>query len=267
MGNSVEIRKSFGMFSKSTLFFILFVLLIPNYAQASFLDSDGDGLSDRDERYIYFTDPENPDSDGDGYDDGLEVRNNYPPASSISKKNSQIDSDRDGLNDDIELKLKTNIMNKDTDGDGYEDGLEVFSGYNPNRNNKDSNVKREVKVDISTQKLGYYLDDILIKEYPVSTGRPSAPSPTGEFTIQRKLPIHIYPRISGGYFTNVKWNLQFKPHYYIHSAYWHNDFGIKARSGGCVNLKEEDAEVIYSILRVGDKVRISGKTPVNGLVQ
>ncbi len=42
------------------------------------LDSDQDGLMDAYESEIG-TDPYNSDSDGDGYDDGLEVKNNYNP--------------------------------------------------------------------------------------------------------------------------------------------------------------------------------------------
>jgi hypothetical protein len=41
-------------------------------------DSDGDGLSDREEDERG-TDPTNPDSDGDGYDDGVEVRDGTDP--------------------------------------------------------------------------------------------------------------------------------------------------------------------------------------------
>lgn len=37
------------------------------------LDTDGDGLSDFDEINIYFTLPDNPDTDGDFFDDGVEV--------------------------------------------------------------------------------------------------------------------------------------------------------------------------------------------------
>lgn len=43
------------------------------------VDTDADGLSDSDEVLIWKTDPLNPDSDGDSYVDGKEVRNGYNP--------------------------------------------------------------------------------------------------------------------------------------------------------------------------------------------
>jgi Bacterial TSP3 repeat len=42
-------------------------------------DSDGDGLSNYAELYIYNTDPLNPDSDGDGVSDGQEVADGTDP--------------------------------------------------------------------------------------------------------------------------------------------------------------------------------------------
>ncbi|MEA1963243.1 MAG: hypothetical protein U9M94_03335 [Patescibacteria group bacterium] len=42
-------------------------------------DSDNDNITDSDELKIYHTDPNNPDTDGDGHLDGEEVRNGYNP--------------------------------------------------------------------------------------------------------------------------------------------------------------------------------------------
>lgn len=44
-------------------------------------DSDGDGLTDNSETFKYKTDPNKPDTDGDSYSDGDEVRNGYDPLS------------------------------------------------------------------------------------------------------------------------------------------------------------------------------------------
>lgn len=44
------------------------------------VDTDHDGLTDAQER-VYGTDPHNPDTDGDGYKDGEEVKNGYSPLS------------------------------------------------------------------------------------------------------------------------------------------------------------------------------------------
>ncbi|MCX6763642.1 MAG: hypothetical protein NTZ97_02820 [Candidatus Moranbacteria bacterium] len=42
-----------------------------------------------------------------------------------------LDSDQDGLTDAEEKSYGTDPQNRDTDGDGYSDGVEVRSGYNP----------------------------------------------------------------------------------------------------------------------------------------
>lgn len=43
------------------------------------VDTDDDGLSDREEIKVYKTDPLNPDTDGDSYKDGVEVKGGYNP--------------------------------------------------------------------------------------------------------------------------------------------------------------------------------------------
>ncbi|MCK4525148.1 MAG: hypothetical protein KAU07_01800 [Candidatus Andersenbacteria bacterium] len=49
----------------------------------------------------------------------------------IPETDSGLDSDMDGLNDNIEEIYGTDKNNPDTDGDGYKDGEEVKNGYDP----------------------------------------------------------------------------------------------------------------------------------------
>jgi hypothetical protein len=58
-------------------------------------DADQDGLADQDEFLVTGTNPENPDTDGDGLSDGVEVQNRMNPLDP--------DMDRDGVNDGQEV--------------------------------------------------------------------------------------------------------------------------------------------------------------------
>jgi len=66
------------------------------------VDTDGDGLSDRQEMFVYGTDPDRFDTDNDGLSDGDEV-----------------------------YFYGTGPLTADTDGDGVSDGDEVKAGTNP----------------------------------------------------------------------------------------------------------------------------------------
>lgn len=82
-------------------------------------DSDKDGLNDGEEVNEYKTNPLNSDTDGDGLKDGDEVKQ-------YKTDPNDKDTDKDGLTDGDEvMKYKTNPTNPDTDGDGLKDGEEV----------------------------------------------------------------------------------------------------------------------------------------------
>jgi hypothetical protein len=49
----------------------------------------------------------------------------------VRGENIFIDSDQDGLSNEEERLYKTDPQKRDTDGDGYSDGVEVKSGYDP----------------------------------------------------------------------------------------------------------------------------------------
>lgn len=64
------------------------------------------------------------DSDRDGLSDNQELQ--------LGTDINRTDTDGDGLSDYAEVtKYKTNPRNADSDGDGFKDGAEVLNGYNP----------------------------------------------------------------------------------------------------------------------------------------
>jgi serine/threonine protein kinase len=86
-------------------------------------DSDGDGLSDLEE-VNGPTDPLNPDTDGDGLNDGEEKIWKTDP--------NAPDTDGDTLPDGMEVhELGTSPINVDTDGDGMNDNVDPSPGQLP----------------------------------------------------------------------------------------------------------------------------------------
>ena len=101
-------------------------LIVTDSELSSDMDNDGLNLS---QEVKAFTNPDNPDTDGDGLNDSYEFL-------TLGTNAASADTDGDGLNDSYEfLTLGTNATSADTDGDGLGDGWEVkyngTSGVNP----------------------------------------------------------------------------------------------------------------------------------------
>jgi len=116
------------------------------------IDSDNDGISDTLEETQYGTDPNNPDTDGDGLGDGWEIEHGLDPLDNgepddISSDPREADTDeaeieeetngwpdpddgpsgdpdRDGLINSVEQELGTDPRRADTDNDGLNDRWE-----------------------------------------------------------------------------------------------------------------------------------------------
>ncbi|MEK7103417.1 MAG: L,D-transpeptidase family protein [Patescibacteria group bacterium] len=223
------------------------------------LDSDSDGLSDEAERLIYYSNPSIADTDGDGYSDGDEIKNGFSPINNKNISLKLLDADKDGLNDDWEIKLKSDLMKPDTDGDGIKDGKEVIDGFSPTSIDKKT-VAKKIEVNVKNFTLKYYNGGVLLDSILVSTGAWGYPTPRGTFAVLKKKPTVNYGGTGYGYsYPGTKWNLHFtsrKYGYFIHGAYWHNNFGKKNVSHGCVNVAYKDMERLYNWSQVGTPVHV-----------
>jgi len=241
------------------IIFATFIFLLTPGVVFAVVDSDSDGLND-DEEAIYHTDSNNSDTDGDGYFDGLEVKYDYSPHIGEGKRLNESDFDKDGLNDWVERWFHSDIGGLDTDKDGVSDFDEVMKGSSPAVFGTSTVFSRKIEVDRTVQRLYYFVDNIKVLNLPVSTGNPSTPTPAGEFAILAMRPFVDYVGVGYSYL-RTPWNMKFKPGYYLHAAPWHNDFGKRTKSHGCVNMKTEDAELLYKYVGVGMAVTVTGTTP------
>ncbi len=126
------------------------------------------------------------DTDNDGYDDAQEILADYSPFNSRSLSLQDSDVDNDDLSDYWELLFRTNPKLTDTDNDGYSDYQEISYAYDP-LSTTTKKLNQKVEIDRKSQTLFYYVSGHLWREFSVSTGKPSMPTPSGEFTVVNKI--------------------------------------------------------------------------------
>ncbi len=150
-------------------------------------DMDQDGLLDSWEVRVFGTDPVMADTDRDGFADGVEVRNGYDPRKAGKGKLGDKDTDTDGLNDRLEVLFETDPLVRDTDGDGYVDGEEIQNGFDP-RSSSSLSLQKQIRVDLSEQRLYQEVKGVAIGSFPVSSGKASTPTPVGTYSVLNKHP-------------------------------------------------------------------------------
>lgn len=127
----------FGLLFLSGAFFVSAAEQMAGYNIAE--DSDRDGLTNAEEK-IYGTDINNPDSDGDGYSDGVEVRGGYNPLKkapgdkivpdAVKQVSGAASSGKSGDNmtEQAAVKIAEVVKNAKTTSDGsYEVSLEELN--------------------------------------------------------------------------------------------------------------------------------------------
>jgi len=243
------------------LSFFIFYFLFFNFFSAlanGLPDSDRDGVPDKDEVEIYKTNPKMADTDGDGYNDWVELNKGFSPHNPRMVKLEDNDYDNDGLSDRMELNFHTDLTNPDTDGDGYLDGDEISGGYDPLVGNG-ARLEKRIEINTKAQVLSYWLGGVRLGSFPVSTGKASMPTPKGHFT--------IYNKFSKAWSSYGLWmpywlGMQFG-RFGIHelpvwpSGYKEGESHLGTPvSHGCIRLGVGPAELIYNWTPVGTPVFI-----------
>ena len=114
-----------------------------------------------------------------------------------------------------------------------------------------------VEVAIDEQQVRLYKDDEVF-EYDCITGKDSTPSDIGDFKIYSK---YTGRKLQGRYYTN--YYMPYNGGEGLHDASWQKDenydvdgFYHKGGSHGCINMKLEDVEEVYSNVKIGTKVLV-----------
>lgn len=107
-----------------------------------------------------------------------------------------------------------------------------------------------VHVDVSAQSLVVYRGREPVYATLVSTGLEGHDTPLGTFTIHKKMVTDTMANLGpdagdDAYrIQDVPWTQYFEGGFALHTAFWHNRFGLR-RSHGCVNLAPADAHRIF----------------------
>jgi hypothetical protein len=124
--------------------------------------------------------------------------------------------------------------------------------------------KRLIVVSLEDRKLGLVEDGQVKKVYSVAVGKPSTPSPTGTFTIERRVANPTYHHngktIPPGPENPVgtRWMGLNKHGYGIHGTNEPKSIG-KAASHGCIRMARVDLEEFYELVAEGDTVELVGE--------
>ena len=111
-------------------------------------------------------------------------------------------------------------------------------------------------IDISSQNLKLYIDDKVIIDTPVVTGKDSTPTYCGIFEIYEKGENVTWPEFN----VTVEHTMAFNRGEEIHGAKWRKEFGgqiyKKDGSHGCVNVQVEIMGELYELTELGTLVLV-----------
>jgi lipoprotein-anchoring transpeptidase ErfK/SrfK len=129
------------------------------------------------------------------------------------------------------------------------------------RAEENASEPKRIVVSIPDRKLALVEGDRVLKVYDVAVGKPSTPSPAGEFTVETRLanPTWYGPKkVVGPGKTNplgTRWLGLNAKGYGIHGTNVPQSIG-KAASHGCIRMRNGDVEELFELVRTGITVQL-----------
>lgn len=125
------------------------------------------------------------------------------------------------------------------------------------------NISREFKITIDTQRIKLTLsrNGVIQNEYPVAVGKPSTPTPIGDWIIIEKQTDWGGPFGVRWMRINVPWG-----GYGIHGTDNPSSIG-SAASHGCIRMYNEDVTKLYAVVPMGTPVKITGQVFTGRILQ
>jgi lipoprotein-anchoring transpeptidase ErfK/SrfK len=118
---------------------------------------------------------------------------------------------------------------------------------------------KSIVVDLSQQHLYAYEGETIVFDTAVSTGRDGFNTPPGNFRVYAKLPSQTMEGTIGGEYyrvPNVPSVMYINGGVAIHGTYWHDMFGIRRMSHGCINVPLGAAAWLYKWAPGGTPVQV-----------
>ncbi len=128
----------------------------------------------------------------------------------------------------------------------------------------DNDGSRVVLVSLVDRKLAVIQDGVVIATFQVAVGTDVTPSPTGEFKVVNRVqnPTYYHPGnvIPAGKNNplGTRWLGLSEKGYGIHGTNAPKSIG-RAASHGCIRLRNRDMEKLFTLVKVGDTVKIRGE--------
>jgi LysM repeat protein len=120
-----------------------------------------------------------------------------------------------------------------------------------------------IEINKTRNRLYVKVGDVLLKDYPVSTGKSEAQTPRGVFFIRSRYPFptwfhkgEVVSSSSPDNFLGSRWLGLDEPQYGIHGTIFPEQIG-QSVSKGCVRMKNEDVEELYEVVPIGTAVIIT----------